>query len=145
MRALLTLRECAAGKVIVPSRADPDLYAAEKYVTTNNKAIFNLVRDGDQVDVVIFGFVAQDGSWLERLASPSGERAPQNQCYHALSVYPLNGEYQRTLAFLHHVFAPANQKCQMYTTGNAWQAATMWGDRGKYQGLSNVIFVAVLI
>ena len=135
IRAVMTQVDCADGKVIIASRIDPETCNTNNRVTTNNKAIVNLVRDGEPVDVVIFGFVAQDGSWLERLATPVGERAPPNQGYRALSIYPLVEEYKRVLAFLHYMFAPANQDCQMYATGNAWQAASMWGDKDKYQGI----------
>ncbi|KZV64117.1 hypothetical protein PENSPDRAFT_669256 [Peniophora sp. CONT] len=135
LRALISLATAADGQIISPARADPDRVGVglSDYTTQNNKTIKSVARKGENVDLVVFAFVAPDGSFLDRLASPSGANAPTNQCYHALHVYPLNGDYQRILAFLHRTYAPANQQCQMFTTGNAWQATTLWGDRDKYQ------------
>ena len=116
------------------ARDDPAEYSTTPYTTSKNKTVANLTRNGELVDVVIFAFVAQDGSWLNRLTAPTGDNAPPNQVYHALNVYPLNGEYQRALAFLHYCFAPVNQKCQMFTVSSAWQAATMWGNKDTYKG-----------
>ena len=135
----MTVTECADGKVVVGSRPDYEKYSGDNQTTRNNKLIVNLVRDQELVDVVIFGFVAMDGSWMERLSSPTGDRAPLNQSYHALNVYPLSEEYQRILAFLHYAFAPLNQQCLMYTRGNAWQVATMWGPTDRYPGMSTLV------
>ena len=128
------MKECADGRMIVLGRGNPSTCSAGRWTSGNNKTIEQLTRNGEVVDAVIFGFVAQDGSWLHRLETPTGEKAPANQGYHALSVYPLNGEYQRSLAFLYHVFAPTNQRVQFFARGNAWQATTLWGDSDRYQG-----------
>ena len=135
----MTKKECADGRVVVLSRGNPAKYSVGKYTTGNNKTIEQLTLNGELVDVVIFGFVAMDGSWMERLTSPTGDRAPLNQSYHALNVYPLSEEYQRILAFLHYAFAPLNQQCLMYTRGNAWQVATMWGPTDRYPGMSTLV------
>ncbi|VDB87221.1 unnamed protein product [Peniophora sp. CBMAI 1063] len=134
LKSVMTISECANGKVVVASRVSPEVLSTSKYTTANNKTVVNLVRDGDVVDVVIFAFVAVDGSYMIRLDEPSGERAPLNRAYHSLNVYPLAEDYKRSLAFFHYIFAPVNQKCQMFTRGNAWQAASMWGERDKYKG-----------
>ncbi|KZV60651.1 hypothetical protein PENSPDRAFT_671512, partial [Peniophora sp. CONT] len=132
IRSVVTLMDAADGKVVVGSRVAPDTVSTTKHTTSKNKTVVTLSRGGEPVDFVFFAFVATDGSWLQRLETPIGERAPTNQGYHALNVYPLTGEYQRILAFLHYTFAPVNQDCQMFTRGNAWQTTSMWGDLDRY-------------
>ncbi|VDC01241.1 unnamed protein product, partial [Peniophora sp. CBMAI 1063] len=136
LRAMIKFLSCADGFVVNPARIHPDQVpvSLSTYTTGNNKTIKTISKNGETLDLVIYAFVAPDGSYLDRCATPSGSNAPTDKGYRCLNVFPLNGEFPRILAFMHHCFSPANQQCQMFTNGNAWQATSMWGDRDKYQG-----------